>query len=166
MLSAGCGYTVRSAMPGNYRTIAVQPFTNQIDITTDVTDRSRYKVYRPRLEADITNAVVNRYIFDGNLRIVSADRADLRLTGSLKDFRRDALRYDANRNVEEYRLSLVVDLEMQELQGNTVLWSEPGFTGDTTFFVTGSLAEAERIALDRAVQDLARRVVERTIENW
>ena len=38
--SAGCGYTVHSALPGNYRFVAVQPFTNQIDITTDVTDRS------------------------------------------------------------------------------------------------------------------------------
>ena len=164
--SAGCGYTVHSALPGSYRTVCVQPFTNQIDITTDVTDRSRYKVYRPRLEADITNAVVNRYIFDGNLRITDASRANLLLTGALKDFRRDPLRYDSNRNVEEYRLSLVVDLEMRELAGNTVLWSEPSFTGDATFFVTGSLAEAERTALDRAVEDLARRVVERTVENW
>ncbi|MBI3021287.1 MAG: hypothetical protein HYY59_04740, partial [Candidatus Omnitrophica bacterium] len=46
------------------------------------------------------------------------------------------------------------------------LWEEEGLTGDTTYFALGSNTETEAAALDRALTDLARRIVERTVENW
>ena len=165
-VSAGCGYTTHSALPGNLRTVFVKPFVNRIDITAEVTDLSRFKIYRPLLESQISNAIIARYQADGNLRVATPQRADAILTGELVDFRREALRYDTGRNVEEYRLSVVVNLELRNARTNEVLWTEENFIGDATFFVTGGLAEVEPPALDRAVKDLARRVVERTVENW
>ena len=165
-VSSGCGYTTHSALPGNLRTVYVKPFLNKIDITAEVTDLSRFKIYRPLLESQISNAIIARYQADGNLRVATPQRADAILTGELVDFRRDALRFDRSNNVEEYRLSVVVNLELRNAHTNEVLWTEENFTGDATFFVTGALAGVEPPALDRAVKDLARRVVERTIEGW
>ena len=166
LVLAGCGYTTHSALPGNLRTVYVKPFINKIDITTEVTDRSRYKIYRPLLESQISNTIISAFQADGHLRVASPQRADAVLMGELLDFRRDALRYDRNNNVEEYRLSIVVNLELRDAHSGQVIWDEQSFIGDTTFFVTGALAEVEPPALDRAVKDLARRVVERTVEGW
>ena len=87
------------------------------------------------------------------------------MEGELISFRRDALRYDASQQVEEWRLSIVVNVRFFDGQ-NLLVWEELGFTGDTTYIAQGTGAESESTALTRALNDLARRIVERTVENW
>ena len=61
---------------------------------------------------------------------------------------------------------LVVNVRFIDQTNNTMLLEEDGFTGDTTYLALGANAETESTALDRATTDLARRIVERTVENW
>lgn len=164
----GCGYTTRSFVDPNIRTIYIQPFVNKIDITSELSENRKYKTYFPLLEVKITKAVIDRYIFDGNLRIAKPDTADVILKGELINYVRDPLRYEDSDSdvVEEYRLSLVVNISLVDRDENKVLWEENGFIGDVTYFTSGSLAKSENSALNDAVVDLSRRVVERTIEDW
>jgi hypothetical protein len=166
LAAAGCGYTTRPGLASHLRTVHVKPFANKIDVTQLTTRDGRFPLYRHRMEVDLTNAVISRYQFTGLLRPSTPDRADCRLEGEVVQFRRDALRYDANSQVEEWRLNLIVNLRFIDQTTNTVLWEEDGFTGDTTYFALGSNAESETSALDRAITDLARRIVERSVENW
>ncbi len=162
----GCGYTTGSLLPPSIKTIYVKTFTNKIDITAEVSETSRYKTYAPLLEVDITKEIIDRFIYDGNLRVVKKENADLMLTGELIDYNRQALRYDTDDEVEERRLSLVVSLVLHDLRKDEIMWKEESFIGDSTYFTTGSLAKTEDTALDEAIEDLARRIVERTIEWW
>ena len=166
VLPLGCGYTTRPGLASNLKTVYVKPFTNKIDVTQLATGNNQFPIYRHRMEVDLTNAVVDRYQFTGLLRPANMNRADSRLEGELVEFRRDALRYNAQQQVEEWRLNIVVNLRFYDQTTNTLVWEETGFTGDTTYFALGTNAESEPSALDRAVTDLARRVVERTVENW
>ena len=161
----GCGYTFRGNVPARLRTVYVQPFANRIDTTSEPTSATQYKLYRPRLESDLTNKVIGRFQFDGSLRPAGPDRADTMLVGELAEFRREPLRFARTGNVEEFRLSIVVNAEFRDLQQHTVRWHEQ-IVGDTTFFEQGALAESETTALDRALDDVARRIVERTVEDW
>jgi len=163
---AGCGYTARPGLAPHLKTVYVKPFANRIDVTQLSTSDGRFPLYRHRMEVDLTNAVLSRYQFTGLLRPSTPERADCRLEGELTQFRRDALRYDANEQVEEWRLNLIVNLRFVDQTTNTLLWEEGGFTGDTTYFAAGRNQESEASALDRAVTDLARRIVERCVENW
>jgi hypothetical protein len=162
----GCGYTSRSLIADRYKTICVEPFANKIDVTTENASGSSYKVYRPLLESDITRAVNNRFLLDGNLKPATKDTADLVLSGELVEFRRDPLRYLDNDDVAEYRINVIVNLSMWDRKENKTVWEEHNFTGDTTYFTTGSLAQSEDSAVINAVNDLARRVVERAVEQW
>jgi hypothetical protein len=153
-------------LAAHLRTVYIKPFTNQIDVTRLATSHQRFPIYRHRMEADITSAVISRYQFTGLLRPASAKQADCRLEGALVEFRRDPLRYNASQQVEEWRLNLVVDLQFYDQTIGTLLWEAPRFTGDTTYFALGANAESESAALDRAITDLARRIVERTVEDW
>jgi hypothetical protein len=47
-----------------------------------------------------------------------------------------------------------------------IFWSEPSFSGESTYFLTGPQAKSESEALNDVLTDIARRAVERTIENW
>lgn len=166
LISNGCGYTTRPGLPANLRTVYIKPFANKIDVTQLSSGDERFPIYRHQMEVDLTKAVINRFQFTGLLRPAGPDRADARLEGDVVAFRRDALRYDASQQVEEWRLNVVVNLRFIDQHTQAVVWEEEQFTGDTTYFALGSNAESEAKALDRALNDLARRIVERTVENW
>ena len=163
----GCGYTTRSLLSTEFRTIYIKPFINKVDITSEVFTGDKYKIYRPGLETDITRYVNDKFLFDGNLKPVKNESADLILEGELVDFRKDPLRYsDDNNTVTEYRVNLVVNLTLKNRKEDKVSWQESNFTGYTTYFTTGSLAKSESQAITDAMIDLGRRVVERTVEQW
>ena len=82
----GCGYTTRSAIANKFKTIYITPFVNKIDVTRDADVGTKYKVYRPLLETDITRAVSDKFLFDGNLRPAKKESADLILKGELVEF--------------------------------------------------------------------------------
>ena len=170
--SQGCGYTTRPGLASHLKTVYVKPFENRIDMTQLTAGDEHFPVYRHQMEVDLTKEIVNRYQFTGLLRPISRERADCRLEGELIGFRRDALRYDASQQIEEWRLSVIVNLRFfdQTVQRagtpEVPLWEESGFTGDTTYFTLGANTESEADALNRAITDLARRIVERTVEDW
>lgn len=162
----GCGYTTRSMITGKFRTIYVVPFINKIDITKDTDVANKYKIYRPYLETDITKSVINKLLLDGNLKPVKQGSADLVLKGELIEFRKDPLRYTDTDEVEEYRINLVVNLNLWDTKEDKLAWEEKGFTGDSTYFTMGSSAKSESVAISDAITDLARRVTERVVEEW
>ena len=165
--AAGCGYSTQSLLPSNYRKIYIEPLVNRLAITGETTELQRFATSLPRLEEDVTTGIINRFIFDGHLRVTpNKSEADLILTGELTSFYRQALRIDEARSVEEYRLNLVANLTLREAKTGSVVWEEPGFIGDATYFLTGSSASSESSAVQALITDFSRRVVERTIENW
>jgi hypothetical protein len=163
---SGCGYTTRPGLPTNLKTVYIKPFTNTMDLTRLTSSDDHTPIYRHGMETTLTNEVIQRFQFTGLLRPARDERADTRMEGDLVDFRRDALRYDAAQQVEEWRLNIVVNLRFYDQRNNALIWSEDRFTGDTTYFAIGPNAESEPQALSRATTDLARRIVERTVENW
>lgn len=164
---SGCGgYTTRSLLPPEYKTIYVANVANDIRVTAEQSNMRMYRGYRPGMENDLTRAVINRFLFDGNLKPVSQEKSDLVLQSSLIDFRREPLRFDSNDNIEEYRIKLIVNMTLTETGTGKVVWQERGFAGETTYFTSGSLAKGEQAALNEAILDIARRIVERTVEAW
>ncbi|MDO8535911.1 MAG: LPS assembly lipoprotein LptE [Candidatus Omnitrophota bacterium] len=163
---AGCGYTTKSLLPSNLKTVYVDNLVNKIKVTEEASDVRMYRGYHPGMELEATRAIRDKYLSDGNLKIADQDTADLILTGELVDFRNESLRYDRNNNVEEFRVRIVVNLEMKNAKDGKVRWKENNFAGESLYRTTGPLAKSEATAIKEADDDLARRVVERTIEEW
>ncbi|MDD5130633.1 MAG: LPS assembly lipoprotein LptE [Candidatus Omnitrophica bacterium] len=168
----GCGYTTRSMLYGNYSTIYVAPFLNKVDITQESFSANKYRIYRPMLETDITKKVINRYLFDGNLKPAKEGSADLVLKGELVEYRKDPLSYTQDtENVTEYRINVYVNLSLWDAKENKLLWQENNFNGNYSYFTAENLNSAsikvpEATAVNNAIEDLARRIVERTVEQW
>lgn len=163
----GCGYTTRGYITqAGYKTIYVEPFVNKINTTSEYAEGARFRTYFPLLENKITNAVVDRFNFEGSLRTVQREDADLVLSGSLVNYRRETLRTATNDTPEEYRVTLFVNIKLVENRTGKVLWEKNGFAGDATYFVTDAMATSESHAVQEASIDLARRLVETTVEAW
>jgi hypothetical protein len=93
------------------------------------------------------------------------------LKGELVEFRKDPLRYSENDEIDEYRLNILVNISLWNNRENRMLWEEKNFTGDFTYFpptstLTNVIKKSDDQAVVDAVKDLARRVVERTVEQW
>ncbi|MFC1620990.1 LPS assembly lipoprotein LptE [Candidatus Omnitrophota bacterium] len=165
IILSGCGYTTGVVLPNNIKTIQVAIFKNKIDITKEVSAKDKYEVYRPNLEVDLRDAIIERVFLDGNLKVASGSIANAILSGEITQYRKDPLRYQ-NEEVREYRISLVCDFKLLDSGNGEVLIEEDGITGDTTYFTTGTLQKSETSALTNAMQDLARRIVNRIVESW
>lgn len=165
---AGCGYTTRSAIADKYDSIYVQPFINRINIALEGESASKYRLYRPGLETEVTRAVKDRFLLDGNVIPVNDGSSDVTLKGELTEFRKDPLRYtgEDDEDVEEYRVNIVVNLSLVDNKTGKVIWKESGFTGDSSYFTSGRYVKSEEQSIRDATADLARRVVERTVEDW
>jgi len=162
---SGCGYTTKTLLPDDIRTIQIETFKNNIDITKEVGAKDKYELYRPNLEVDLRDAVVSRVFLDGNLKIADKNSADAVLEGQIVQYRKDPLRYQ-NEVVQEYRISIVCNVKLINQKDSKVLFEEDGITGDTTYFIAGTLQKTETAALNDAMSDLARRIVNRILENW
>jgi hypothetical protein len=64
VLLSGCGYSTSRLLPAAYRTIYVEPLTNRIPITEEVSERFGYQANLPRLQEDVTRGVIDRFLFD------------------------------------------------------------------------------------------------------
>lgn len=159
---SGCGYSTQSLLPSSIKTIHITPFKNKVTYTTDGTRN----LYLPLLEVKVHNAVIDRFLFNGRLRVKDSESADLVLKGNLTNYEREALRYTENNDVQEYRIRITVSLELWDPHLEKMLWNEHDFYGEATYFLTGPEAKTEDTALQDALVDLARRVVERTLEDW
>jgi len=138
----------------------VEPFPNKIDFQS-----GKPNVYIPLMEVKAHDAVVRQFQFDGNLRIAKDNRGDMTLQGELIQYDRVPVRYTDNNDVQEYSIQVTVRLKMLDAEGK-ILWEEPSFAGTASYFLTGPTASSEAGAVEAAIRDLAKRIVERTVEDW
>ncbi|MBI1977721.1 MAG: LptE family protein [Candidatus Omnitrophica bacterium] len=155
----GCGYTQEAQIPGGVKTIAIRTFKSEIP------PQEQY-AYRPGLEIELTNALIDRFIFDGNLKVVDEKRAEAILEGSIISFEQEGLRFDRLESVEEYRLFLVVKFKLIDRRTNKVLIEEPNFSGRAEFFVNRNPSNNRITSANTATFDLAKSLVNRIVEEW
>jgi len=166
LLFAGCGYTTGSLLPSHIKTIYIENFKNKIDISDEPSDKHGYRIYRVGLENEITEKIIDQFIFDGHIRIVDKDDADIILEGELLDYYKQPLRYDKFDNVEEYRIIVTVNLEATDIVKGKRMWKETNFIGFDTYRLTGGFARSEQEAQDGAIDDLSKKIVEKVVEGW
>jgi hypothetical protein len=165
IVASGCGYTSVSLLPPKLDSIHVENFANKIDIAREVSDKRASYSYWPGLETNITRAVIERFVLDKNLDVKSKDKATLLLKGALTDYRQIPLSYSGE-NVEEFRVEVFVDIELYNNLTGELMWKETSFMGESTYTISGPHTKTEAQAVSEAVNDLAPRIVERTVDVW
>jgi hypothetical protein len=155
LLAFGCaGYHVGPVTKRNFQSIAVPMFRN----TT----------LHPQLEAQISNAIIQRLQQDGSLRIESEPRADVVLKGSITRYSRQSLRSlrTDTRAPREYEITVTVRVEATDRRtGETVLKSTE-VEGKSDVFISEDQQSAEEQALPLIADDIGKRVAGLLVESW
>ncbi len=164
---AGCGYTTHVYVKETgYKTIYVAPFANRIDTTSEFSEGNRFVSYFPLLEDKVTKAVSDRYNFDGTLRLVPPEDADLTLKGEVTRYRRHYLTTNDDDEPEQYRVTVFVDITLTDNKTGQTVWEKKNMAGEVIYYTVGSYARTESDALDEVANDLARRILDLTVEAW
>ena len=159
MALSGCSYTRKTVLPRNIKTIYVETVKNKLDA-------EKLYAYQPGLEMDITNAVIQRLQQDGTVKVVEQKKADAILKTDLVSLEQEGLRFTSLEGVAQYRLFIVVRLNLVEAKTGNVIWEEPNFSGDTEYYVTTVTSIGEQKAAVDAVHRLAYNIVDRIVEDW
>lgn len=155
----GCGYTRQVTLPAGIKSIHVDTVQNAVPIAQIYT-------YQQGIEMDITNAIIRRLQVDGNLKVAAAETADAILKAKMVRFEQEGLRFTSLESVSEYRLYIVLSLELIDTKTGNVIWSEPNFSGDSEYRVSEIRSLSREEAAQKAVDRLARNVVDRIVEDW
>ncbi len=164
---SGCGYYSTSATGGgtSLKSIAVPLFKNE--------------TLEAGLEETVTRAVVDAFVADNHLAVVSETEAESILWGTIADYRRIPFSFDAAGAVSEYKLEIVARVEYEDRKHTKTLWTEndlrawatyqldtaaPTDTGEST--TTDEAAASEDAARDNAVDKLSRELIAKTLGGW
>lgn len=177
---SGCGdLPVNRSMPNDITKVSIPVFTNRTN--------------QPSIEADLTRRTVQEFIVDGRVQVTSPEQAQAELRGTVQRYDRLVLTRDANQVPQQYKLQVLVDLDFVTKKDGveTLLWTtrqqvsltpgvEPGsdsfdstnvrslreFTNYYVLNVAGVPPEDEATALDRLLNQMARRIVRRTLDGF
>jgi len=174
VLLAGCaGYTNQIQLPQDVKTIYVPTVQNRLQI-------EHMAVFVPGMEVDMTNAIIDRFNFDGTLKVVrNREDADSTLQIVLTYFDQQGARFTNLESIEEYRLYITTEVDWIDNRSGDKLLVEKDFRGQTSYFRqlsklddrdSGSsrepLSEPLKLATDRAIVDYAHNVVDLITEAW
>ena len=108
---SGCGYKLvgQGSLPKHIQKIAIPIFEN----TT----------LEKGVEDPITQAIIDVYVKGGKVRLVSETEADAILRGKIRSYNsKEVSAYNERNEIASYKLTVAVDVELQDLTNTEVLW--------------------------------------------
>jgi outer membrane lipopolysaccharide assembly protein LptE/RlpB len=151
----GCGYSLHGNLPAHVTTVAVPVFGN--------------KTSEPGVENALTQAVVDAFATNGRLRVVRSEEADAILEGEVVGYEIQALAFDQQASIRQYRLVVTMRLKLRDVKRNTLLFDEPRFQEQADFRVLGTVAQTishEESALRAAGVEIARSIVSLALDRF
>ncbi len=158
---SSCGYHLSGTgglVPEGTRTISIPVFFNATN--------------EPNVDSDVTQAVVEEFLTDGRLKVVSPEDADLELRGKIVKYEAIPQSYNPQSFVQQYRVRLVVDAKLEDLRSKKVLWQETGIESNFISDYPVAIGDirttriAKDAALQKASQDIAWTLRSRVLEGF
>ena len=115
LLLTACGYRftpVGGIVPENAKAIAIPVFING--------------TYEPFIDTEVTRAVVDEFLADGRLQVVSLEAADIVLKGTVTKFDITPTSYTVDNYVASYNVSIGVNITIVDAKAGKVLLKDSG----------------------------------------
>jgi hypothetical protein len=147
---SGCGYSTKSLISRKINSIYIPVFENN--------------TFRRGLEFELTKAVKDEIMSKTNLRIVQKDNADTILTGKILKVTEGILTQDITDNIVESRLTIYVNIKLEDRRTGRVLISESNLKNSAEFIV--KRGETIDSAAEEGLLALAKVIVYHLEDKW
>jgi len=149
LMLIGCGYRFAAgeySVDPDIRTIFVDVFANK------TSEAYAGNIFR--------TAFINRFVQSGRFKLSSSrGEADAVCRGTIRSLQTSPLAYKASNLAAEERLTITLEISLEERESGRVIWSDGSFTGTGDYTVTSvGVTEASRKnALVKLAGDTAER---------
>lgn len=152
LLLCGCLYTFTgSSLPSHLKTVEIPLFTNQS--------------LQPMVPDEITQEL-SRQLLAGNLLRVVDRNGDAVITGTVTSYTNDPFTFSASDtrqvSVQQYVVRIIADVEFTDRKKGTSLY-KGAVTGEGIYDLQ---KENEIIGRQKAVKDLAQRIMQNSVQGW
>ena len=156
LAAVSCAYSTSTALlPTHLKTIAIPVFENS---TTEYA-----------LEQEITQAVIDHFVEDNHLKVVSERGPNSVLRGRVTEYANAVFGFNAAQNADEYRVRIGISVTMKDMVKNRELWKDDQMLKTHNYFVIdvpGQKAQTELDGRKEAIRKIAEEIVARTVEGW
>ena len=156
LLICGCSYSFQMNAFPHLKTIEITPFEN--------------KAEEFELAQEIQDSLVNQFQKDGRLKI-STISPDIRIEGSVLDYKNDILSYDIAGNISEYRLQILFSILMTDMVYDDKMYENKSLLVSESYSPNASSEEIERFttveqAKGKIYEKVFETLVKNTLESW
>ena len=153
----GCGYySVSGLLPGHIKTAAVPLFEN--------------KTVEPGIVEDLTDAIQDAIISDGNMKITGEFQADALVQGTIVDVIEEADTFSSKEQAEQFKIRIFADVQFYDRVKNRVVWEEKRMEGWARYGASGSAGSESSVSREDAINDalkmLANLIIDKTVAGW
>ncbi len=159
LFASSCGYHFSETgglVPEGTKRVAVPVFINGTN--------------EPYVDVEVTQAVVQEFLIDGRLKVVSPEEAELVLHGKVTKYEVLPLSFTASAHIQQYNVRLTVEARLDDLRTKKTLWQEKritslfisdyavAYTAPTTTVPVGDAANISqtKISKESAIQKASR----------
>ena len=145
----GCaGYSWKSRIPADARTVFVPTFANESQVT--------------RLGSETTRQLLREFQREGTLKIVAQEDAALEVQGIVTDADSHISGYNrkASHRNREYRFAAECKVSVIDKRTSRVLVNDRKYRAETTFVATNDRLTGERDASGRLAEEFARQIAD------
>jgi outer membrane lipopolysaccharide assembly protein LptE/RlpB len=149
LLLAGCGYRFaggEESIDPALRTVFVETFVNRTS--------------EPYVENIFRSAFINRFVQEGRLKLAPGrGAADAVFRGTIRSLQVSPLAYKPNDLAAEERLTVTLEIALEERESGRVIWSDGAFTatGDYPVPTLAAKEAGRKNALSKLGSDTAER---------
>lgn len=156
LMVAGCSYySFSGALPAHLETVAVPLFGNE---------EQRILIYG--VEESLTDAVIEGFVKDGNLKVVDRMRADSMVLGRIVEIREEPFTYTADEQAKQWKARIFVEVAYEDVKKKETRWEEKTLEGWGVYeVVTGDPDERQK-GVDAAIGMLVEEILDRTVAGW
>ena len=139
-----------SSVPPHIKTVAIPLFEDQT---------SEFQI-----KEQLTDAVIEEITRDNTLKIATEAQADAIIYGKIVSISDQASTYDANEQVESYRVYITVNVEVKDVKLAKNMWKEPlRQWGEYSIDPT---TDARQAGIEIAIKKIAEDILNKTVSGW
>ena len=121
-----------------------------------------------RLEEELTNAVILKFVQDNHLKVVDEKTANSVIRGKVTQYQNTVFGFTASGTSNEYRVTMAVQVTFKDLVKNRELWSGEIVKSANYYVqdVPGQKAQTELDGRQEAINKISDEILSRSVEGW
>ena len=148
-----CYYSISPGVrSGNIRNLVIPLFENN--------------TVEAGIQDPLTDAVIERFLANGQYRLVDVPQADAAILGTITDIQEESLTFSEGTTAREVRLWIEVKVRLEAVANQKVIWEENQLRTFGDYSIAAGSDSERDPAIEIAIEKMAEEILNQSISGW